>query len=79
MMAVMVATPRQGGAPVEGARKVANDSELREIAMAGAGFIIDLFNRWWHVASCPRIALMTTGQPKWYAGTPAAREAFLQQ
>jgi hypothetical protein len=62
MMAVMIVTPPQGGAaPVEDARKVVNDSDLREIAMAGTGFIIDLFNRWWHVASCPRIAVMTTG------------------
>jgi hypothetical protein len=65
-------------APVEGARKITSDSELREIAAAGAGFIIDPANRWWHGADCPRVAAMTAGQPKWYAGTPAARESFLE-
>jgi hypothetical protein len=79
MMAAVGMKPWPGAASVEGARKIANDRELREIAGAGVGFIIDLFNRRWHVTTCPRIAAMTTGQPKWYAGTPAAREAFLEQ
>jgi hypothetical protein len=73
IMAIMATTPRQG------ARKVAGDTELREIAAAGAGFIIDPFNRWWHFAGCQRVAAMTTGQPKWYAATAADREAFLEQ
>jgi hypothetical protein len=80
MMAVMAITSRPGGvAPVGGARRIASDSELREIAAAGAGFVIDPSGRRWHAAVCPRVAAMTTGQPKWHAGTSAAREAFLEQ
>ena len=79
MMAAMSATPWPGGpAPAE-ARKIADDGELRAIAGAGVGFVIDPLNRWWHVTNCPRVAAMTTGQPKWHAQTPAAREAFLKQ
>lgn len=77
MMAAMSVSPWPvGPAPAE-ARKIADDDELRAIARAGVGFVIDPFNRWWHVAACRRVAAMTTGQPKWHAGTPAAREAFL--
>jgi hypothetical protein len=79
MMAAMGTTPWPGATSAEGAWKIANDSELRAIAGAGVGFIIDLFNRRWHLTTCPRVAAMTTGQPKWYAGTPAAGEAFLEQ
>lgn len=80
MMAVMATTSRPGGvAPVGGARRIASDSELREIAAAGAGFVIDPFGRRWHAAACPRVAAMTTGQPKCHAGTSAAIEAFLEQ
>jgi hypothetical protein len=78
-MAVMATMPRLGGARAGGVRKVASDSELREIAAAGAGFIIDSFNRRWHAAACPRVAAMTTGQPKWHAATAADREAFLER
>ncbi|TVZ03748.1 hypothetical protein EAS64_14880 [Trebonia kvetii] len=76
----MTTLVRPGSAArAEGARKVASDSELREIAAAGAGFIIDPFNRRWHAAACPRVAVMTVGQAKWHVGTAAAREAFLEQ
>lgn len=79
-MAAMATSPQLGGTTqAQGARKVASDSELREIAAAGAGFIIDPFNRRWHVAACPRVAVMTAREPKWHAGTAAAREAFLEQ
>jgi hypothetical protein len=77
-MAIMATTPRLGGARA-GTRKVASDSELREIAAAGAGFVIDPFNRRWHAAACPRVAAMTTGQPKWHAATAADMDAFLEQ
>jgi hypothetical protein len=43
------------------------------------GFIIDPFNQRWHAATCPRLLSMTTGEPKWFAATAAAREAFLRQ
>jgi hypothetical protein len=64
---------------VETARKIASDSELRQIAAAGAGFIVDPFNRRWHVATCPRILDMTVRQPKWFAVTVPALEAFMRQ
>jgi hypothetical protein len=80
MMAAMTTTPWPGGAvQVEGIRKIASDGELREIAAARAGFIIDPFNRRWHAAACPRVAATTAGQPTWHAGTADAREAFLEQ
>jgi hypothetical protein len=80
MMAAMASTSRLGGtAQAEDARKIAGNSELREIAARGAGFIIDPFNRRWHVAACPRVAVMTAREPKWHAGTVAALEAFLEQ
>ncbi len=79
MMAAMNVMPWPDGPARTEARKIADDGELRAIAGAGTGFVIDPFNRWWHGASCRRVAAMTTGQPKWYAGTPAAREAFLEQ
>ena len=79
MMEGMVTTRQpDGGAPVDGGWRIASDGELREIAAAGTGFVIDPGNRWWHAAACPRVAAMTAGQPKWYARTPAAREAFLE-
>lgn len=64
---------------MEEARKVASDVELREIAAAGEGFVADPFNRWWHAATCPRLLGMTVGQPKWFAPTRAALDAYLQQ
>jgi hypothetical protein len=73
MMAAMTSLPRPGtSARPEGTRKIASDSELQEIAAAGAGFVIDPFNRRWHAAACPRVAVMTAGQPKWHARTAAA-------
>ncbi|MGA8360938.1 MAG: hypothetical protein WB793_04845, partial [Candidatus Dormiibacterota bacterium] len=66
-------------ASVDGARKIASDGELREIAAAGAGFIIDPSNRRWHTATCPPITAMSAGQPKWYAETSAALESFLEE
>jgi hypothetical protein len=80
MMAVMATMSWPGGVgPIEGVRRIASNSELREIAAAGAGFVIDPSARRWHVANCPRVTAMTTGQPKWHAETSAAREAFLEQ
>jgi hypothetical protein len=35
------------------APKIASDDHLRAIAAARAGFIIDPFNRRWHLAACP--------------------------
>jgi len=64
---------------VDRARKIDSDDELRAVAAAGTGFIIDPFNRWWHITTCPRILAMTTRQPKWHAATRDAREEFLQQ
>jgi hypothetical protein len=64
---------------VETARKIASDSELRRIAAAGVGFIVDPFNRRWHVATCPRVLGMTVGQPKWFAISTPLLEAFLRR
>src|SRR5689334_18257728 len=64
---------------METARKIVSDSELRTIAAAGTGFIVDPFNRRWHVAACPRILTMTVSQPKWFAPTNAALTSCLQQ
>lgn len=76
----LVARARLRDAPsVETARKIAGDTELRGIAGAGTGFLIDPFNQRWHAATCPRLPGMTTGEPKWFAATVAAREAFLGQ
>jgi hypothetical protein len=78
--AKMVICPRLGDTPsMETARRIANDGELRAIAAAGRGFVVDPFNRHWHVAACPRIRDMAAGQPKWFAATPRALEAYLQQ
>jgi hypothetical protein len=64
---------------METARKIVSDSELRAIVAAGAGFVVDPFNRRWHLAACPRILNMTVGQPKWFAPTNAALTWYLQQ
>jgi predicted nucleic acid-binding Zn-ribbon protein len=64
---------------VERARKIVSDGELRAIAAAGNGFVVDPFNRRWHVAACPRILAMTVGQPKWFAPTNAALTSYLHQ
>ena len=61
------------------ARKIASNDELHAIAAAGADYIIDPFNRRWHLASCPHTRNMTTGQPKWLAPSPAALDDYLQQ
>lgn len=61
------------------AQKIAGDEDLSAIAAAGAGFIIDPFNRRWHTARCPHVQKMTTGEAKWFAPTPAAVAEFLQQ
>jgi hypothetical protein len=61
------------------ARKIASDRELRAIAEAGVGFVISPFNLRWHAASCPHVLAMTTGEPKWFAATPAVLTAFLQE
>lgn len=76
----MVICPRLRDTPsMETARRVTSDGELRAIAAAGGGFVVDPFNRQWHAAACPRILDMTAGQPKWFAATPSALEAYLQQ
>jgi hypothetical protein len=78
--AKMVICPLLGDTPfMETARRIASDGELRAIAAAGRGFVVDPFSRQWHVAACPRIRDMTAGQPKWFAATPRALEAYLQQ
>src|SRR5688572_6559186 len=63
---------------MEAARKIASIAELRAIAEAGTGFVIDPFNRWWHVATCPRISNMTVGEAKWFAPTRPALNAYLE-
>lgn len=76
----MVISPRLRDTPsMETARRVTSDGELRAIAAAGGGFVVDPFNRQWHAAACPRILHMTAGQPKWFAATPSALKAYLQQ
>lgn len=64
---------------MEPARKIASNDELRAIAEAGTGFVVDPFNRRWHLATCPHIHKMTTGQPKWFAASSAAMDLYLQQ
>ena len=64
---------------VDAWRRVSSDGELRAIAAAGAGFVIDPFNRRWHHASCPRIAAMADSEPKHFAETSVGLEAFLAQ
>jgi hypothetical protein len=61
------------------ARRIADASELVQIAAAGAGYVIDPFNRRWHHASCARVRELTIGQPKWFAATEAARDAYLDR
>jgi hypothetical protein len=63
---------------VDLARRIDSNEELGEIAAVGAGFIIDPFNRRWHVATCPHVQKMTIGQPKWFAATAAAVGDYLQ-
>ena len=57
----------------------AADGELRAIAAAGTGFIITLFYRRWHRATCPHVQTMTTGTPKWFAATTAELTDYLQR
>jgi predicted nucleic acid-binding Zn-ribbon protein len=64
---------------MERARKIASDNELRAIAAAGTGLVVDPFNRRWHIAACSRILAMTVSQPKWFAPTNAALTSYLQQ
>jgi hypothetical protein len=64
---------------METSRKIASASELRAIATTGDGFVIDTFNRRWHVAACPRILNMTVGEPKWFAPNRAALDLYLRQ
>jgi hypothetical protein len=64
---------------MEPARKIGSDNELRAIARAGDGFVVDPFNRRWHAAACPRILDMTIGEAKWFAPTRAAFDAYLRQ
>lgn len=64
---------------MDAARKIASQSELRAIAIAGQGFIADPFNRFWHLATCPQILNMTVGQPKWFAPTRDSLDAYLKQ
>jgi len=66
-------------ASMETAQKIASESELRAIANAGAGFVVDPFNRRWHVAACARILEMTVGEPKWFAPNRAALDVYLRQ
>lgn len=63
---------------MEAARRIASNAELRTIAEAGAGYVVDPFNRWWHVATCPRILNMTVGEAKWFAPTRPALAAYLE-
>jgi hypothetical protein len=64
---------------MDSARKIASNDELRAIAAAGAGFIIDPFSRRWHHATCPHLRRMTTGQRKWFARSAAALDQYRQQ
>jgi hypothetical protein len=64
---------------MEIARRIISDSELRAIVAAGTGFVVDPFNRRWHVVACPRILNMTVSQPKWFAPTNAALTSYLQR
>jgi hypothetical protein len=61
------------------AKEIANDGELHAIAATGAGFIITLFNRRWHTATCPHVQAMTTGEQKWFAATTGELTDYLQQ
>jgi hypothetical protein len=63
---------------MEAARRIASNAELRAIAEAGTGYVVDPFNRWWHVATCPRISNMTVGEAKWFAPTRPALDAYLE-
>jgi hypothetical protein len=65
--------------PVEGARRITSNDDLHAIAVGATGFVIDPFNRWWHVGSYVRILSMTVGQPKWFAPTRAALDAYMQE
>lgn len=71
--------PRRDNLFMQTARKIATVTELGEIALKGAGFVVDPWNRRWHAAACPHVQRMTIGQPKWFAPTPAARDAYLRQ
>jgi hypothetical protein len=61
------------------ARRIASDTELARVAAAGAGFVIDPFNRRWHRASCARVAAMTTGEAKWFADSEDALRRYREQ
>src|SRR4051794_39860301 len=80
--AVLTAPGGQGGEAaggrgrkVTGARRIGDDEELRAIA-GGHGYVVDPFNRRWHHATCPRIASLTLGQPKWFAPDREALDAY---
>jgi hypothetical protein len=64
---------------MEPARRITDDDELRSIAAAGIGLIIDPFNRRWHLAACPHVHTMTTGQPKWLARSSAELDDYLRR
>jgi hypothetical protein len=64
---------------MDSARKIASGDELRAIAAAGTGFIVDPFTRRWHLAACPHIHAMRTGQPKWFARSRDALDDYMQQ
>lgn len=52
---------------------------LDEAQTRDGGFIVDPFNRRWHLAHCPRVTSMTTGERKWFAQTRAEVDRFLDE
>jgi hypothetical protein len=70
--------PLRDALPVDEPRRIDSDTELQGIAATGTGFVIDPFNRRWHVAACSRVHGMTIGQSKWFAPTRAALDSYLE-
>lgn len=59
------------------ARKINDVGDLQNLSARGVGFVIDPFNRRWHLASCPRVGAMTLGEPKWFADDATALHHYL--
>lgn len=59
-------------------RRIDTVEELSLIMASGVGFVADPFKRRWHTATCPRLARMTLGEPKWFAPDQATLDAYLR-